>query len=581
MQALEQTEVRRRGSSTGLIAILHGWQDRPHGMRHLAEEAGDSLPDYDLYMPRLPLQNFFSRARVADVAKALLDDLDRVARECPRPGGYESIILVGHSLGAALVRSVWATAHGAQPDASVLDGARRSWASRIDRLVLLAGVNRGWDPNVPVNVQNRLKMWLADVIENVSDARFAMLDIRRGAPFLTTMRLQVLQVHRFLTQRDERAPVTVHILGMYDNVVAPTDNFDLATKSATEFYLEVPDTGHQAVLELQQPARRRAFRLALIGNERQLKEAALDEHEIADLVHESRHRNDATGVAWPGQSRPTDLVFVVHGIRDYGYWTRRLAIRVKRAARARGLQFETITASYGFFPMGPFLLPAERRKRVGWLMDQYVTARARCGPDTRFHFIGHSNGTYLLAKALKVCPAVKFDRVVFAGSVVNRRYDWQRLRKSGQVGRVLNYVGSDDLVVASLPAGLQAYGADIGDAGHHGFQDQDGVTQVRFVRGGHSGAVAPQRWPEMVGFLVQRTDPAAASGEAAPGLAAEQTAAAQIVERTSGLLPPLGLMLGFGIGAALLLPLRTPVKIGWALGFFLYVRVLSRVITRL
>jgi hypothetical protein len=40
------------------------------------------------------------------------------------------------------------------------------------------------------------------------------------------------------------------------------------------------------------------------------------------------------------------------------------------------VRLRTVTSTYGFFPMGPFVVKAERRKRAGWLMDQYVTARA-------------------------------------------------------------------------------------------------------------------------------------------------------------------------------------------------------------
>jgi hypothetical protein len=62
------------------------------------------------------------------------------------------------------------------------------------------------------------------------------------------------------------------------------------------------------------------------------------------------------------------------------------------------MKVRTVTSSYGFFPMGPFVLKAERRKRTGWLMDQYVTAKAAY-PNAVFSFIGHSNGTYLAASA--------------------------------------------------------------------------------------------------------------------------------------------------------------------------------------
>ncbi len=67
-----------------------------------------------------------------------------------------------------------------------------------------------------------------------------------------------------------------------------------------------------------------------------------------------------------------------------------------------------------------------RRSKVEWLMDQY-TENLALYPNADFSFVGHSNGTYLLAKALLEYPACKFKNVVFAGSVVNKNYDWGTL----------------------------------------------------------------------------------------------------------------------------------------------------------
>ena len=66
-------------------------------------------------------------------------------------------------------------------------------------------------------------------------------------------------------------------------------------------------------------------------------------------------------------------------------------------------------------------------------MDRYAEARARY-PRAELDYVGHSNGTYLAAKALHDYPAAHFKHIVFAGSVVRRDYDWLALikPKSGQ-----------------------------------------------------------------------------------------------------------------------------------------------------
>jgi hypothetical protein len=59
--------------------------------------------------------------------------------------------------------------------------------------------------------------------------------------------------------------------------------------------------------------------------------------------------------------------------------------------------------------------------------------------------IAHSFGTYLVARALELNPELKFDRVIFCGSIVRRDYPWSRIIAAGQVGRVLNDYGDRDM----------------------------------------------------------------------------------------------------------------------------------------
>jgi hypothetical protein len=225
------------------------------------------------------------------------------------------------------------------------------------------------------------------------------------------------------------------------------------------------------------------------------------------------------GEPTPGEGKPTpplrirhqirNLVFIVHGIRDYGFWTRKLAVRLKQRARQHGDPCRTVTSTYGFFPMGPFLLKSERRRRVGWLMDQYVNARAAYPDADTICFVGHSNGTYLLARALLDCPAVRFDRIVFAGSVVSPDYPWDVRAADGQIKRILNYVATNDWVVASVPVGLQALRfPDLGGAGYGGFQPPSSdVVQVKYVPGSHSAALREEYWEEIADFVLYGIDP--------------------------------------------------------------------------
>lgn len=136
-------------------------------------------------------------------------------------------------------------------------------------------------------------------------------------------------------------------------------------------------------------------------------------------------------------------------------------------------------------------------------MDQYTEAVARY-PNARFSYVGHSNGTYLLARALADYPAVRFHRVVFAGSVVRRTYDWRALRDRKQVDGVLNFVATADWVVAIFPKAFQTVRlSDLGSAGHDGFEAP--VGQVRYVCGGHGAALVEDNWDTIAKFVVDGT----------------------------------------------------------------------------
>jgi pimeloyl-ACP methyl ester carboxylesterase len=300
--------------------------------------------------------------------------------------------------------------------------------------------------------------------------------------------------------REEKRPsvtTTIQLLGSVDDIVSPEDNIDMVTGGAF-IYLDVPFSGHRNVIQLDASSegcgRREVFRRALLEEVDKLREnSQLPGNE---MITPQKPRDDVLHV-----------IFVVHGIRDVGYWTNKIARRVQMVAHtdAPPQVYATETSTYGYFAMFPFLLPARRREKVEWLMDQYTEARALF-PHASFSFIGHSNGTYLLAKALQQYPACRFDRVIFAGSVVRTDYDWKAAIERGQVKGVLNYLATADLVVAVFPGALEKLRLqDLGSAGFDGFQqaDQEDIEQ-RCVRGGHGAALQEKNWDTMAEFIVNR-----------------------------------------------------------------------------
>lgn len=523
--------------SRRLVVLLHAAGQTSARMVGVCRAVQERLPDADTWLPTLPITHLLTRTRGATATDDLTRRLGQLVDNRERRGGsYEEIILVGHSYGAALARAIWAKAMGGQLDGTADLRAAFGWAPKISRLILLAAVARGWNQLAPVTTKVRVAVWLGSLLEVVTGPGWGMLDVRRGAPWITTTRLQTIDLNRKLEASGRKPPVTVQLLGAVDNVVAPADNVDLAAGS-NFFYVDVPGTDHLNVVDVEGEVgaeRRRLLLEALTQRPENLRALAVSPEELRDMVDENLNDHDvdwtdpggnAAGtlpLSVPVRTDVECVVFLTHGIRDYGYWTKRLAVRIKEAGRNRRpnpIKVRTVTSSYGFFPMGPFVLRAERRKRAGWLMDQYVTAKATY-PNARFSFIGHSNGTYLAVNALKECPAIRFENIVFAGSVVRTNFEWQDLMKpqefgerKPQVERVLNYVATGDIVVALFPGGMQWMGfADLGGAGHHGFkpEPQPNVENIFYVPGGHNAALKDHHWSEIADFAL--------GGEFLPGV---------------------------------------------------------------
>ncbi len=93
--------------------------------------------------------------------------------------------------------------------------------------------------------------------------------------------------------------------------------------------------------------------------------------------------------------------------------------------------------------------------------------------------------------------------MVFAGSVVRTDYNWSKYIEKGQVKAVLNYVATGDFVVAIFPKAFQLLGLqDLGSAGHDGFNSNNSVSNVKFVKGDHGAALNELNWDSIAAFIV-------------------------------------------------------------------------------
>ncbi|WP_404357000.1 esterase/lipase family protein [Methylotuvimicrobium sp. KM1] len=485
-------------NATKLVVLLHGFMGTAESMKHVKNVVTESygISNANFFIPELPLRQW-SCTDPIDVCNQLLEQIDALwaARIEKYGNAYDSIVIVGHSFGALLGRKLYVYACGETDNAPFEPGIKqktaRPWAANVERIVLLAGMNRGWSISHHMSLTKALLYSIGVGLSGFWFKVPIIMRIRRGSPFVTNLRIQWLSMRHAAERRGVGNALTVQLLGSIDDLVSPEDNIDLV--SGRDFiYLDVTKTNHSNIIEMDDSQeakdRKYKFRAALLGSEHILKQ---DYNQLPQDENLLGKREDVT-----------DLIFVIHGIRDPGYWTHKIARRVKQRGKKHQRIFETETSSYGYFPMLSFLFPWRRREKVEWLMDQYAEGLAQY-PNAHFSYVGHSHGTYLLTKALKEYPCCQFKHVVLAGSVVRTDYAWAELLTQGRVKKVLNYVASGDWVVACFPNAMQMLNwQDLGGAGHRGFQSGQ-VNQIQYVKGAHSAALHEDNWDAIADFVIE------------------------------------------------------------------------------
>ena len=507
---VDASSVEYHRGSRELVVLLHAYTSSPERLHYVRDIVINKRPDADIFTPSLPASTF-SMADPVVIAGQLLKDLDTLWNERLKQSNqqaYERITLIGHSLGALLARKIYVYACGGTDEVPFEDAVAaaepRVWASKVERIILLAGMNRGWSisPHMtPINAIGwRLGSFAGEVIWLFKRQRLLILTIRRGAPFITQLRLQWLAMQQHAAAKHLHTPITIQLLGTVDDLVSPDDNIDLVT-GAKFIYLDVPGAGHGTIIDMDASPDKGRKRSAVFTDALQKSE-----HELKQMMVEP-----ADSMPSPANLKVTDVIFVIHGIRDLGFWTNKLArrIKAKMLEHDKGRVIVIETSTYGYFAMLPFILPSQRHTKVEWLMDQYTEDKALY-PKANFSFVGHSNGTYLLARALQDYPSCRFKRVVFGNSVVDWHYDWAKAVHNRQVQQILNYVATGDWVVACFPKALQTlHIEDLGSAGHNGFvpvltseAQELPLQQVRYISGSHGASVEEANWDAITEFIV-------------------------------------------------------------------------------
>lgn len=478
-----------------------------------------------------------SNRSASDVAEGI----DRVIQDYLKGKPVDDIILVGHSSGALLARRAYL-------DRSE-KGGDTSWSKLVSRFVLLAGLDRGVDiagqrPS-DMSGPRHFAFWASSWLGDLLRVGRLGLDMESGSPFVANLRLDWIQHFSarsggqsdFAKSRgsDDNELHVVQLLGDIDNIVGTQDNADLSVMNAHSqkgdgaprrgFHtIPVRGTGHSDIIRVDPAAHKDDPDKADLAAYRWQK------LELA-LVTPDAKLDAELDTSFTGDETTSDVTLVVHGIRDLGRWASRIEeetraheaelTEVKQPAESP-LQRKIENPRYGYFGMGPFLLTGARQRHVRWLMDEITEAYAKY-PSAEFDYFGHSNGTYLLGKALLDYESLRMRRVVFAGSVLAKNYDWSKVaRDRGQVQKVINYTGTRDWVVALFPRLFEYFALSsltkVGSAGFNGFRSHASApVENRLIPGGHAAYESELR--PIVQFLNSGSippDPANTPGATAP-----------------------------------------------------------------
>lgn len=454
------------------------------------------------------------------LADRLMRAVDAQVRARQAEGApYGKIVLVGYSVGSLLLRKalVWGLESlEDHPHPTAVPTTMWGWARDgqgrvaplLDRLVLVAGMNRGWS----LKPKPRHMRWSEYPIYRLVAAlgrlrmigRF-MMALERGSPFVVDLRLQWLR-----TGARTGLPLTVQVLGDRDDLVSQEDTDDAEVMGRFAL-IQVPGTRHYEALRLNDArhgaGRAEALRLAL----------ALPGLE---LLRRYARPAMARGAGGP---RPKAIVLIAHGIRSRRDWGLRLA---------QGLASRTVhvgNRGYGHLSVLGFLLFPVRRRFVRWLADEYtqcLLAVLRSQEDTAspppspaapipVHFIGHSNGTWLLARAMKDYRTLDFAHVALCQSPVARDFPWDRFVQAGRLGRLRNERAAGDMVIGlgaaayrqlTAPLGLAA---DVGEGGLRGFDrpPASSYRDIHYVEGGHSAGTLPANDAHLLAFVQGEPEP--------------------------------------------------------------------------
>jgi pimeloyl-ACP methyl ester carboxylesterase len=449
-----------------LTIFVHGYADKPNRYDDCILRLGatGSLKGH-VFRSFVYNSRPFSRVRLDDVASALVTFIgDNVTST------ISSINVIGQSLGGLVARRAFLGALGLDGDAN-----KRTWSDKLARLILVATPNIGIRPDA-LGVLGRTAFSFGSYLKSP----LQIMEALAGSSFITDLRI-------LWAKARARGAWPSHIgimqiVGADDRIVTTED---IVADGMGRFLREVVvDRDHTSIMRGDV-----SYVVKILAKALTSSPASLQQRDEADLP---------VVVPASGETQiKRRIVWLLHGIRDHGSWTRVLGAKIANDEATAGMK--VAVDGYGYFPVLPFLLKHARFWKVLWFRWAYSNMMVK-DPDQEVSIVAHSNGTYACVKAMEGCGSVRFSRIVLLSNVLPRATRWESLRGQFQTCIVMN--GSCDVPVGVVLYGMAAHGgSDIGYGGSEGFESpSDNMFHFPSVEGGHGAPV--NRWKRILKCLI-------------------------------------------------------------------------------
>ncbi len=440
-----------------LLVFIPGWTLRPIDFYDLLNAlVCDSRSENILYgadlFPFSYSNSYLSNANPEDIAAQLALSINKACQK----NRYSRIFIMGHSIGALLARRTVLLAKEKE----------YAWVDLLNRMVLLAGTNRGFVP------YNSMFSFFALIVPVFRVAKLIM-SMQIGSVWVTSLRMKWIKTYCY---GKIKGPEIVQIYGDQDAVVSEDDAIDINRFDVS-------------VIDVIRGADHKSFCKMKNG---------VDGYE---QVLNSFIRGDCEQNTNRFLKPREKIIFLIHGIRDFAEWHHALEYEIEKKDR----NIDVIPVQYGYFNLLQFLLPHQQKRAVRVFVDKYVQ-EVSLSPDAEVFVAAHSNGTLVFQQAVEKNDFIKVERVFFAGSVVNQNVKWNEFPYKGRVKYLRNVCANKDVPVGFLCKALHEipfpFMKNFGTGGYKGFVSVEKSIQNCFISGGHGSALKSKSRRQLVEYML-------------------------------------------------------------------------------